>query len=220
MPDQKKLRAPIAAGIAGGTVFLVFLFILNLGIPLAALAGLAALAAGYFLFRPSRKTEIVVGTLDVSNEMLDQVLKEGRQKLDQLKKLTAKITVDSARDKAQHICELTGKILDDITQDPKDIKPERQFLNYYLDATLKILKRYVDLSRNKVTSGSFQDVLSRVENTLGTLVEAYEKQLSRLMEDDVMDLETEIAVLDNMMKMENLGTKKNPPPAQAPGGKK
>ena len=49
-----------------------------------------------------------------------------------------------------------------------------------------------------------QKAVERVESLLDMLQTAYEKQLAVLLEDDVMDLETELEVLERTIRMEGL----------------
>lgn len=99
------------------------------------------------------------------------------------------------------------KILAEIRRDPADLKRSRQFLSYYLDATINIITKYATLSSQRVDDESIGESLSRTERMLDTINLAFEKQLARLLSNDVMDLDTELTLLEKTIEMEGLGGK-------------
>ena len=75
-------------------------------------------------------------------------------------------------------------ILDDSAKNPKDVRAARQFLNYYLDATIKIVARYADLARKEASLRGDPSSLKRAESMLDMIRSAFEKQHARLLEDE------------------------------------
>lgn len=207
-PEKREKRGigGLFAGLMGGAIFLLFFFLITPGVLIwPILLGVLGLIAGSLIFRKRRKTEPDIQVEGVTQETIAQALKEGQEKLSRLRAYSSKIQHREIKLKADSICETTGKILADIRKDPKDYKNARQFLTYYLDATQKILQRYVEISTHGASSAEIQDVLRKVENTLSTIDAAFKKQLAKLMEDDVLDLDTEITVLKRTIEMEGLG---------------
>ncbi|TFG63735.1 MAG: hypothetical protein E4H36_04875 [Spirochaetales bacterium] len=205
--EKKEKRGPGAlfAGLLGGAVFLLFLLLFNFTVLLSIAGGLGGLIAGALIFRKRKPDTMNIAVEGVTQTMIEEALKDGQEKLAKLRAYSAKIQHREIKDKTDSICNTTGKILDDIKKDPKDYRAARQFLNYYLDSTLKILKRYVEISSHGASSSDIQSVLKKVENTLTTIDSAFKKQLAKLMEDDVLDLDTEITVLKRTIEMEGLG---------------
>jgi 5-bromo-4-chloroindolyl phosphate hydrolysis protein len=143
--------------------------------------------------------------LNISEEDFNAALSTGAQKLTQLKRAAERITDKRVRGKAYAVCDSVARILSDIREDPKDLRPARKFLDYYLDATIKVVDRYASLASKSVQSDDLSASLSRVEESLDTIKSAYDKQLVQLLENDVMDLDTELEVLERTIKMEGLG---------------
>jgi len=104
--------------------------------------------------------------------------------------------------KVVEICKTGSEIFDYLGKNPGDISKARQFINYYLDATEKIVNQYVELSARKDKTKDIEDSLKRVETMLDSIKETYTKQLHNLLEDDLLDLNTEITVLEKTMKFE------------------
>ena len=74
-----------------------------------------------------------------------------------------------------------------------------------MDSTLKIVDKYIDLSARGIKSADLVQSLAKVEELLDTIYHAFEKQLEILVKDDVMDLDTELKLLESTIKMEGLG---------------
>lgn len=210
--------APIGAAVLGGAAFVVLFIIFDVSIVISLVGAAGGFIAGLVMFggRGGSSEKRLSGKgidkalrvqlpAGITREVLDQALAEGRYKLNLLKGYAAKIRDLSVRKEADAICDITERILKNIEQDPKDLRPARQFLNYYLDATVKILRRYVDISSRGLSGGEIASTLKKVEDSLSTIHRAFEKQLAKLLEDDVMDLDTELEVLDRTIRMEGLG---------------
>jgi len=189
----------IAVGLAVGLIFHRPFF--------AVLAGIGGLVAGLVFFKPEKqKKEQGFTNIDgISKEMHEEALQKGYEKLSKMRVLTIKINDREVKEKADRICGLTGQILDTIKNDPKDLKPARSFLNYYLDTAIRILTRYNELALYQTPTAEVEEVIEKVDHTLGTLEKAFEKQQERLLENDVLDLETELTVLERTVEMEGFG---------------
>ena len=170
---------------------------------------MAGFLGSFLLFSPKKidkKLEQLEKIHGISEVQLKKILKDGSKKIDSMKKAARKISDQEVKDKIKSITDLTDKIFKDIEHDPKDIKACRQFLNYYLDATIKIINQYVFLSE-KNPDAEKNKSLKKVENVMSTIESAFEKQLSKMYDDDFMDLDAEISVLDKTIEMEGLGKK-------------
>ena len=158
---------------------------------------------------PEKGTRAAIEAGAESKEMFEAALRDGLAKHTALKKESYKIINADVRKEVDAICEVTAKILATIKNDPKDLRPARQFLNYYLDATIKIVTRYVDLSTRGVRSAEIAETLKQVEDSLKTIHRAFERQLELLLQYDVMDLNSELALLKRTIEMEGLGVGPN-----------
>ena len=153
--------------------------------------------------RSSRGLEVVIP--GVSREMIGTALREGQEKLSELRGLSPRISDRSIRSKFDAIVAAAESILNDLKKNPRDIRAARQFLTYYLDATIKIVSRYADLSEKNLPSAEIQDSLRKAESMLDMIHAAFEKQHARLLENDVLDLDAEMALLKQTIQMEGLG---------------
>lgn len=146
-----------------------------------------------------------LAALGISREEFDEALREGSRKLVQLRKASTRVGDSRVRGKAHGVCDAAARILSEIRQDPADLRRARNFLDYYLEATIKVVDRYVSLSARGVQTAEMQSALQRAEASLDTIRSAYDKQLVQLLENDVMDLDVELRVLERTIEMEGLG---------------
>lgn len=144
----------------------------------------------------------------VSAEVLIAAIEDGNRKKELLLKLSDSIKTETVKNTVIEISEIIKDILYDIEKDPKDLKLAKKFLTYYLDTTIKITRRYIDLSNRKVKSNDVQASLAKTEDTLIKMKSAFKQMFSKLLEDDVMDLNSELQLLDRTIIMEGYDNEK------------
>lgn len=126
--------------------------------------------------------------------------------LREIKAVNSAIPDDEMSRKIDRIGEITGKILDYQRQNPSKAPELRQFLNYYLPTTLKILQTYAQMDAQGVEGENISAAKRRVEDMMDKVVEGFEKQLDQLFATDVMDITTDVEVLERMLDKDGLGS--------------
>jgi 5-bromo-4-chloroindolyl phosphate hydrolysis protein len=198
--------AGLLSGAIGGGGFLLFFFLFGLPLVPSLLLGLAGFGGVYifiYAFRPRPRMEFVIGD-GVTPQLLESTMKEGDQKVRALTEYSAAIADPAVKAKIAKIIDVIRRIFADFEKDPKDIKQARQFLSYYLDTSVKIVRKYRDLSAQSVRSPEIAATLAKAEMMLDSIEKAFEKQLARLLQDDVLDLDTEIQTLEKTFNAEDL----------------
>lgn len=145
---------------------------------------------------------VTVNISGISSESLRHAVEEGTAKNTKLRKLAKQITEAKTSSTILQIAEIVDEIIDDIQKDPKDLKLANKFLSYYLNTTIKISERYIALASQKVKSKELMLSLEKTEDILKKLLNAFSLQLTKLLEDDVMDLNSELELLDITIKAE------------------
>jgi hypothetical protein len=190
----------IVSGILAAAAFLVTFIFAGFGFAVSLVIGALFFAGGACIFRVRHPVQSEVPLPD-----LDSALQEGRRKLSDIRALGKKIQVAETCEKIERITVSIERILVEIKRDPADLKRARQFLSYYLDATITIINKYATLSSQSVNDRSIAESLARAERMLDTLDQAFGKQLARLLSNDVMDLDTELSLLEKTIHLEGLG---------------
>ncbi|MDD3165013.1 MAG: 5-bromo-4-chloroindolyl phosphate hydrolysis family protein [Oscillospiraceae bacterium] len=106
--------------------------------------------------------------------------------------------------KIARIEELTRKIFRLVEERPEKKPQLRSFLDYYLPQTLKILESYARMEAQGVEGENIARAKSQIEVMIDTLVESYEKQLDKLFAGDVLDITSDIAVMEAMLQRDGL----------------
>lgn len=191
-------------GIISAKVFHLLMFFLIESWFVAVLFGILIY---YLTYRLLKLIMVKKGSKTVINDPFkavasEKAVREGMEKLKSLRSNTRMIADNEVAGKVQDICKTGSEIFDYLAKNPGDISKARQFINYYLDATEKIVNQYIELSQRKDKTKEIQDSLDKVETMLDSIKETYSKQLHNLLEDDLLDLNTEISVLEKTMKYE------------------
>lgn len=210
---QQKAKSPVPPGVhiasacAGGITFVALFIGLNIPLPVSAVSGIAAWIGTLLLLHPRPKSELLMVDEGITETQFESILKKISDATKEMKTNTSEVVNQTVKERAQRICAAAVKIYEDLKADPKDIRRARQFINYYFDATNKILSRYNDLASRGVKSKEVTDSLAKAEDLLITIEKAYERQLEKLLSDDVLDLNAEIEVLQRSIQSDGIGGK-------------
>lgn len=196
----------IVSGLVGGMVLLLFFFFLHNSVLVSLVSGLIGFGGTYtvlYAFKPKDDLYIDLGN-PVTAEELSRTLKQGDDQIKQLKYYESQVADRDVKEKLDRITGTVRDIFSIFKKDPKDIKQARQFLSYYLDTTIKIVKKYSELSAQRVNSPQMKLTLGKAENMLDSIAIAFDKQKEKLLSDDVMDLDVEIQTLEKTFNAEDL----------------
>lgn len=196
----------IISGTVGGLILLLFFFFLQVGILFSAITGLGGFVGTYLLiyaFKPKGELSFDAGN-SITPEEINQILKDGDEKVKLLQSYTAQIGDAKVKEKLGQITLVVKDIFLTIKKNPKNIRYAKQFISYYLDTTTNIVKKYAELSSQNVRTPEIQATLLKAENMLGSIESAFEDQKARLLRDDVMELDVEIGTLEKTLIAEGL----------------
>lgn len=108
--------------------------------------------------------------------------------------------------KIDRIEELTGRIFQAVDADPKKRERIDTFLNYYLPTTQKLLDSYAQFEQAGVEGENLRQAKQRIETTMDTIVGGFEHQLDELYRSDALDVDSDIRVLETMLRWETAST--------------
>ena len=199
---MKEMVTALISALISCAVFL--LLFLAAGWNLAAAALLCILL--YFglglILKPRKK----IGGIDVEKiqggEELQKLLEEARKDLKQISRAAREITNIKAKEDAEALEAGGRRILSYLEENPEKISMARRFFTYYLDTAAGLLERYTQLQETGLRTLEVTEALRKTAGTFPVLNEVFEKQFTRLMEGELMDVEAEISLLENTLKME------------------
>jgi 5-bromo-4-chloroindolyl phosphate hydrolysis protein len=193
----------MAPGMGSGAAFLTALFVLNVPFALSVGVGVSAYAGlSLLLDEEKRKLPALPGLEGMTQQDVQKIVRDGHVKVARIRSLGRELSDRRVGAKIEAICALADKIYDDLKEDPKDLRIAKRFTDYYLDATVLVTERYADLSPRENKSPELRQVLAKFDDLLDTILFTFDKQYQRLLRDDVLNLDTEITVLKQIMETE------------------
>ncbi len=185
----------ISALIGAGFFGLAYLG-LSFGFIPSLITGIIALIAGNLVFNSKRKEINLDGLSD------EQVISEMKKINQQIYLLIAKVDKVELKNDIKKIYETTGKIISKVSKDNTSLKKIRTFINYYLPVTLKILQKYDEIENQHLNTKDGNEFMKTVEEKIKIISKSFENQLGSLYQSDIVDVDSELGVLENMLKSE------------------
>lgn len=134
----------------------------------------------------------------------DSALHEGKVYLEEIQKVQKRIYEPEFSGKLQRLQTVIEQIFQHVRKYPQQIDEIRKFMDYYLPTTLKLVKAYENFSSQPIQGENITQAKKEIEETVGTINEAFERLLDSLYEDVTMDVSTDISVLHTMLAQEGL----------------
>ena len=102
--------------------------------------------------------------------------------------------------KIDRLEEITAKIFREVEAHPEKQSRISTFLNYYLPTTQKLLDSYAQFESAGVEGENLRQAKSRIEATMDSIVRGFEHQLDALYHADAMDIDSDIRVMETMLR--------------------
>ncbi len=154
---------------------------------------------------------LVVSAEGLTSEMLADEFKQDKPQPDSRSGMLTRIRAVNDRienvtvtQKVRRIEETTALILDAAGRDAAKERKIGAFMGYYLPTTLKILTAYEQFEEQGIQGENLQAAMRDIENILDHLVSGFERQLDLLFENDVLDISSDISVLESMLAKDGL----------------
>ena len=214
---KTEVRKPVAPFYAVAALWIVYALLFPLYAPAHYALLVAASAAVYLIADALCKSGGVVGEKKAApkaekkaaephtgNAELDKMLKDGRLAVAEMKRLDDNIADPGVSADIVRLSQVSEKIFQAVRDDPDKLPQIRQFMNYYLPTTLKLLNTYDRMSGAGVSGENIDGTKEKVEDMLKTIVRAFEKQLDALYGADALDISTDIQVMESLLAREGL----------------
>ena len=179
----------------GGAFFTVPYLALGISALPCAAIGIAAYTAGIFLFDDKQKIDI--SSISLGDK---EALNDAKEQVKKMNEVIYKLENPTLIDNAKKISHTSSQIIETVEKKPNKLKGIRNFLNYYLPVTLKILERYDEIENQKLNINSAKKFMASVEEMVEKIKDAFEKQLSNIYQEEIVDTDAELKVFETMLK--------------------
>ena len=136
------------------------------------------------------------------DEKIDALLAEGEKAVAEMQRLRDMIPGGSVSDKMYDIISVTDKIFKNLLDDPDDYSQVKRFADFYLPTTIKLFSSYSIIGKSGAGGDNITGSMDMIESALDKILSSYEKFFDSLFFNQALDIETDIRVLENMLKME------------------
>ena len=132
------------------------------------------------------------------------LLQDGAEAVTELARLRDSISDEDVKDKVDEVIVVTSSIFKKLSSEPEIYNQAKRFSNYYLPKTMKLITTYDDLQNSSVQSEKVSNMLEQISTTLDTLIVGLKGLYDSLYESKVYDIESDIAVLESMLKRDGI----------------
>lgn len=149
-----------------------------------------------------RKAEQAKAT--TGDAAVDSLILRGQQLLSQIRDENDRLPEPEISEQIDTVESIANQIFKAVIDQPAKAPQIRRFMDYYLPTTLKMLVAFRRMEEGNVTGEQADNARKRIRQSLDMVIEAFNKQLARLYEDEALDITTDIDVLETMLKQDGL----------------
>ena len=210
--NKKKKISPYAASfLAMGVVVVLYMLIFGLthlsdyliAAGVMILVGRIAyiMAQGLDVSKTAPVQQVIPKTGDAA---VDSLVEKGQEMLSKIRQENDLIPDAELTGQMDQLEDVANRIFHTVAEQPGKAPQIRRFMDYYLPTTLKMLAGYRKMEERQVAGESAQATRAQIRDAMSVVLKAFDKQLSALYQDDMLDLSTDIDVMEAMLKQDGL----------------
>lgn len=130
-------------------------------------------------------------------EAVDGYIKTLAQQKDRIQKA-------SFKEEVTQLIGILTSIKGQIQENPALISSMNKFVDYYTPTTIKLVDRYIDFEASPTGIANVQRSKANIEESIQTVNRAFKNLLNELFNDDLIDIRTEIDVMETLLTQDGL----------------
>jgi 5-bromo-4-chloroindolyl phosphate hydrolysis protein len=134
------------------------------------------------------------------DKIADQVITTGQDMLETIRKENAAIPDQELSKQMDDLSIKCEQIFRTVSESPAKAPQVRKFMNYYLPTTLKMLANYRTMEQRGVSYGEMKQARETTVHGMNLILTACQKQIDNLHRENMLDISTDIDVLEQMLK--------------------
>jgi len=171
---------------------------------LACLGVLAYLVLAMFFPGTIERIESTDLPEKTGDDKIDSLVAEGEKSVAEMRSISETIPNEDVKIKAENLVDITDKIFKKLLIEPNVYTQVKRFSDFFLPTSVKLLKTYNNFGQSGVAGENISSTMERIDAALDTSLDSYKKFYDSLFETQALDIETDITVLDTMLKKEGL----------------
>lgn len=141
---------------------------------------------------------------DPVQKELSQVLTEGQHYVKEIRRLNDEILGEDISNQLDKMEEIIASIFELVKRKPEKISELRKLMQYYLPMTIKVVTTYRDFENERIPSEQLEESKREIRETLDKVIDAFAALREKMFQEDVLDVSTDLDVLEAMMSQEGL----------------
>ncbi len=130
----------------------------------------------------------------------DEIIAKGKEALTQIRAANDAIKDPALSRQLYDIEDKCVSIFQTVAEKPDQSFQVRKFMNYYLPTTLKIVESYRKMEDRGISAGEMAEHRATLSRGLTMISTACQRQLDNLYKDTMLDVSTDVDVLEQMLK--------------------
>ncbi len=197
------IRFDIINTIVAIIIFILLFSVLNIEIIISGILAILIYIGSSLLFAPNNKL-VLLGIKD-SNKQKEymELLDNGYENYGKLVDLKNKVSKPHIKQECNDMTLKISKILKYLEKHPNKIGENKKFFTYYLETIFKIVNSYYEISSQDVHTKEIEEVINKTENSLTIINKSLDDQFTKMLQNDALDLDTEVDFLKSSMQMKD-----------------
>lgn len=192
-------NSEIASAIIGGTFFAIPYLALSLPILPSLAIGACAFAAGEMVLKKDTKKPLKETNLSLYHN-IEKATKDNKHILEMI----PQIEEETIKKNLKEIHDTVNKIIKTIEKNPEKEKQLKNFFDYYLPVTVKLVDKFDEIENQNIKSKESKKFYQSISKTIEELKDVYMKFQNNLYSSDMLDTNIEIKILNSMLKSDGL----------------
>ena len=191
-------NSEVTSAVIGSTFFAVPYLLLSVPLAPSLAIGSMAFIAGELVLKKGKKS------LKETNISLYQTIQTAKIQNKHIIEMTKVIEDENIIKDLKEINSIVDKIIKTIEKEPKKEKKIKNFFDYYLPVTVKLVDRFDELENQRLSSTEVKKFNETTSTTISEINDVFKKFLNNLYESEMLDANVEMKVLNSMLKSDGL----------------
>ncbi|MCQ2018984.1 MULTISPECIES: 5-bromo-4-chloroindolyl phosphate hydrolysis family protein [Clostridium] len=151
-----------------------------------------------------RSKEEADNTVEQDKSELSLVIENGEKYISEIESVNYSLHGNNICTKLNEMANITRNIIDNVRKNPDNLPLVKKFFNHYLPISLKLIYSYRELNAQTIEGENIRKAKNEIENSIDLINTAFRKLLDNLFEDVVLDVSSDISVLETLFTQEGL----------------
>ncbi|ETI90382.1 MAG: hypothetical protein Q607_CBUC00056G0022 [Clostridium butyricum DORA_1] len=151
-----------------------------------------------------RSKEEADNTVEQDKSELSLVIENGEKYISEIESVNYSLHGNNICTKLNEMANITRNIIDNVRKNPDNLSLVKKFFNHYLPISLKLIYSYRELNTQTIEGENIRKAKNEIENSIDLINTAFRKLLDNLFEDVVLDVSSDISVLETLFTQEGL----------------